>query len=219
MDLQTINLQAFTLPSLVLMTLTSVFLLATSNWRFSLIALFLQYAAVFIVIYANWSLQLSTTILFSGWIACIVLVIAQFSVQASTKALNSDISNSSERKQATFIQGFLEAGGLFRLLAGGLVILAIQFIAPLLGNWIADLGPVQAFGGLILMGMGLLKLGFTDNTLAIFIGLLTVLAGFEIIYSVIESSALVVGLLAVVTLGLALTGSYMLSVIQKEATT
>jgi hypothetical protein len=41
-------------------------------------------------------------------------------------------------------------------------------------------------------------------------GLMTVLSGFEILYSTVESSVLVAALLAVINLGLALVGAYLL---------
>ena len=63
---------------------------------------------------------------------------------------------------------------------------------------------------LILMGMGLLQLGFTGQPLRTIIGLLTLLSGFEIIYVSVETSTLVAGLLASVNLGLSLVGAYLL---------
>jgi hypothetical protein len=62
----------------------------------------------------------------------------------------------------------------------------------------------------MLVGMGLLHLGMTQNPLRVVVGLLTVIAGFEVIYAAIETSVLVAGLLGVVNLGLALTGAYVL---------
>jgi hypothetical protein len=44
----------------------------------------------------------------------------------------------------------------------------------------------------------------------VIIGLLTIISGFEIIYAVVEFSALVAGLLAGVTMGLAFLGVYLL---------
>jgi hypothetical protein len=67
-----------------------------------------------------------------------------------------------------------------------------------------------AFGGLLLAGMGLLHLGVTDQILRVTIGLMTVLAGFEIIYAAVENSVLVAALLAIINLGLALAGSYLM---------
>jgi len=60
--------------------------------------------------------------------------------------------------------------------------------------------------------MGLLQLGLTALPLRITIGLLTVLSGFEILYAVVETSTLVSGLLAGVSLGLALVGAYLLTI-------
>ncbi len=44
------------------------------------------------------------------------------------------------------------------------------------------------------------------------IGLLTALSGFEILYAAVETSVMVAGLQAIVTLGLALIGAYLLAV-------
>jgi hypothetical protein len=66
------------------------------------------------------------------------------------------------------------------------------------------------------MGVGLLHLGMTTRPFRVIIGLLTVLAGFEILYAAVESSVLVAGLLAAINLGLALLGSYFLSIAAPE---
>jgi len=60
--------------------------------------------------------------------------------------------------------------------------------------------------------LGLLHLGLTSSALRVTLGLLTVLAGFEILYAAVETSVLVAGLLAAVSLGLALAGAYLLVV-------
>jgi hypothetical protein len=58
--------------------------------------------------------------------------------------------------------------------------------------------------------MGLLHLGVTDRILQVTVGLMTVLAGFEILYTAVESSTLVAALLAAINLGLAMVGSYLM---------
>ena len=70
--------------------------------------------------------------------------------------------------------------------------------------------------GLMLVGMGLLHLGTTSRTLRGILGLLTVLTGFEIIYTALESSIMVTAMLSVITLGLALIGSFFLITQQTE---
>ncbi|MCJ7623785.1 MAG: hypothetical protein MUO76_09800, partial [Anaerolineaceae bacterium] len=72
-------------------------------------------------------------------------------------------------------------------------------------------GLTVLWGGLILIGIGLLHLGMTTRPSRVIIGLLTFLSGFEILYAVIERSILVAGLLALVNLALALIGSYLLA--------
>ncbi len=70
--------------------------------------------------------------------------------------------------------------------------------------------PVIA-GGLLLAGMGLLHLGITAEILRITLGLLTVMAGFELLYATVETSILLAGLLSIVNLGLALAGAYLMT--------
>jgi hypothetical protein len=50
------------------------------------------------------------------------------------------------------------------------------------------------------------------------LGLLTVLSGFEIVYSAVETSTLVAGLLAGVTLGIAVVGAYLITALSEEET-
>jgi hypothetical protein len=80
-------------------------------------------------------------------------------------------------------------------------------------------------GGLLLISTGLIHLGLTADILRVTIGLLTLIAGFEIIYAAVENSILVAGLLALTNLGLGLVGSYLLlagrtndiSILEEEA--
>ena len=84
-------------------------------------------------------------------------------------------------------------------------------MAPHLADWMPGAEMEQVWGGLILIGIGLLQLGLTAQPLRVVLGILTVLSGFEILYAVAESAVLVAGLLASVNLGLALVGAYLLT--------
>ena len=84
--------------------------------------------------------------------------------------------------------------------------------------WVPEISIEQLLGGGILIGMGLLHLGLTSSALRVIFGLLTVLAGFEILYAAVETSVLVAGLLAAVSLGLSLVGAYLLVVPSLAAT-
>jgi hypothetical protein len=54
------------------------------------------------------------------------------------------------------------------------------------------------------------------DPMKIIIGLLTILAGFEILYAFLEASILVTGLLALVNLGIAFIGSIILTIPNAE---
>ena len=73
-------------------------------------------------------------------------------------------------------------GALFRLLAAGLVAMVVASIAPRVAGWMPGVEMEQVWGGLILIGIGLLHLGLTAQPLRVVLGLLTVLSGFEILY-------------------------------------
>jgi hypothetical protein len=101
-------------------------------------------------------------------------------------------------------------GAFFRLLAAGLVVLVVASVAPHVAAWMPGVEMAQVWGGLMLVGIGLLHLGLTAQPLRVVLGLLTVLSGFEILYAAVEDATLVAGLLAGVNLGLALVGAYLL---------
>ena len=70
---------------------------------------------------------------------------------------------------------------------------------------------------MLLIGMGLLNVGLSSQTLTSILGLLSIFAGFEILYAAVEASTLVAGLLATINLGIALVGAYLMVVPQLEA--
>ena len=82
---------------------------------------------------------------------------------------------------------------------------------PRIDSIIPGIGLPVIAGSLILLGLGLLHLGITTQPFRVIIGLLTVLSGFETIYSALESSILVAAMLSIVNLGLAMVGAYILT--------
>jgi uncharacterized membrane protein len=90
------------------------------------------------------------------------------------------------------------------------VALIVVIATPGVDAIMADAGFAVTATSLFLIGMGLFHLGLTAHVLRVAIGLMMVLSGFEILYSAVEGSVLVAALLAVINLGLALVGSYLL---------
>jgi hypothetical protein len=169
----------------------SLVLVISQNWRWMLAAFAMQYLAVFWLVALNWPIGLAAIKLVVGVMVGAVLA----SSRSGDEVLGTDLSG---------IPGLI-----FRTLAAVLVWALVFSIAPDFERWI----PTQRVilqGGLVLIGMGLLQLGMSNRPPRVVLGLLTGLAGFEIIYAAVESSILVAGMLGVVNLGLALTGVYLL---------
>ena len=184
------SLEQFSIVAVLLLTVFSFVLFISEEWRWSLIALAVQYVAVFWLVGLNWSIGLAAVKLASGWMAAAILSASQATMQLEEAHFGG------------------RSGQIFRLMVGGLA-LALAFSAePALARALPG-QPTVLWGGMILIGMGLLQLGMTAQPLRAMLGLLTLLSGFEILYAVVEFSVLVAGLLALVTLGLALAGAYL----------
>ena len=188
---------------IVLIAITSVGLLLARDWRWLIIFLSVQYIGVFILALQHWPLGMATVKVIAGWMSAAILGMTR--------------SNLEEEEDTNI----LPQGRFFRFIAAGVVGLIVATGAPLVDAMMADAGMAVSAGSLLLIGMGLLHLGVTDQVMRVTVGLMTILAGFEILYAAVENSILVAALLAVINLGLALVGSYLMiaSNVEEESET
>ncbi len=185
---------AFTWIAVIVIVMTSVGLLLARDWRWTIILLAVQYFGMFVLTLQHWPIGMASVKVVAGWMSAAIL--------GMTRA---GLSNEDSGEEYTWPRG-----RLFRLFAAGIVLLIVATVTPGVDTIMADAGFAVTNGSLILIGMGLLHLGITSRVLRVTIGLMTVLSGFEILYSAVEGSVLVAALLAVINLGLALVGSYLL---------
>lgn len=178
-----------------LIVITTVGLLLARNWRWLTIFLSIQYVGMFILTLQLLPLGMATVKVITGWMSAAILGMT-----------SSNLSEAAEEEP----QSILPQGRFFRLAAAFIVGLIAYTGAPYVNSMMADAGMTVAAGSLLLIGMGLLHLCITDEVLRVTIGLMTILSGFEIIYAAVESSVLVAALLAIINLGLALVGSYLM---------
>lgn len=174
--------------------ITSAGLLLTRDWRWGISLLAVQYLAMFILALQHWPLGMASVKVVAGWMSAAILGMTR-----------SGLSITDSADEDTWPRG-----GPFRLFAAGIVALIVAVATPGVDTIMADAGFAVTGGSLFLIGMGLLHLGMTSHILRVTIGLMTFLSGFEILYSAVEGSVLVAALLAVINLGLALVGSYLL---------
>ena len=181
--------------AVVIVAVTSVGLLLARDWRWLIIFLSAQYFGMLILTLTHWPLGMASVKVVAGWMSAAILGMTRSGLPRENKA---------ER------QSVLPRGRMFRLFAAGIVILVVATATPRVDTIMADAGYAVTTGSLLLVGMGLLHLGVTNHVLRVTIGLMTVLSGFEILYATVEGSILVAALLAIINLGLALVGSYLL---------
>jgi hypothetical protein len=173
---------------------TSVGLLISRNWRTSIILLAVQYLAMFILLLFRLPIGLASVKVVTGWMSSAILGMTR-----------SGLTGGPVDEESIWPRG-----RLFRLFMAGVVGILVAGATPGVDNLMADAGLALTGGSLMLIAMGLLHLGITSQVLRVALGLLTVLTGFELLYSTVEGSALVTALLATITLGLALVGSYLM---------
>lgn len=180
--------------AVVLMVITSAGLLFVRDWRWNIVLLAVQYLGMFVLTLQHWPVGMASVKVVAGWMSAAIL--------GMTRSGLPDESSDDEN--------MWPRGRLFHLFAAATVILIVAVVTPSVDTIMADAGFPVTNGGLLLIGMGLLHLGITARVLRVTIGLMTVISGFEIIYATVEGSILVAALLAVINLGLALVGSYLL---------
>lgn len=191
----------------VLLIFTSVGLLVSREWRWSIALLAGQYFVAFWLVYLHWPLTMAAAKLITGWMAAAALSMTQINVNPSRLFAGehgTDRIAGGQSGETSWPQGFV-----FRLFSAGMVLIAVFTTSRTLAEWLPGASLFDMTASLILVSLGLLHLGMTANPLRVTLGLLTVLLGFETLYAAIENSILVAGLLSAITLGLALAGSYL----------
>lgn len=173
---------------------TSIGLLLARDWRWSIILLAVQFLGMFVLTLQHWPVGMASVKIVAGWMAAAVLGMTR-----------SGLAAEESEEEYTWLRG-----RLFRLFAAAMVLLIAAVVTPAVDTAMADPGFPVTNGSLILIGMGLLHLGVSTRVLRVTIGLMTVLSGFEIVYSAVEGSVLVAALLAAINLGLALVGAYLM---------
>lgn len=189
-------LEILALPAAILVLITALLLLILQDWRLILAALGMQYVGILFLTAISWPIEIAVVKLVTGWMGAAVLGVALINNPLLDVYRESELPRS---------------GIVFRIFAAALVGLVAYSAGVKLVVMMPEITTAQALGGLTLILMGLLHLGLTNRPLRVIVGLLTVLAGFEVLYAALEQAALVTGLLAAANLGLAMVGAYLIN--------
>ena len=170
-------------------------ILIVSSRRLMTGLLALQYIGVFLLVSISWPLEIAVVKLVAGWMASAVLFLTYVNLPGSFIKDRIDVN-----LPGIFFKGF----------AALLIGISVYSLGPTALRWFLGATLQQVLGGLLLLGLGLLQLLLIRDSLRIIIGLLTVISGFEILYATLEASVLMTGLLAILNIGFAFLGSYLL---------
>jgi hypothetical protein len=196
-------------PGLAILVLGGLAVFLTSDWRLSLAALLAEYIALGLVLSRFVQPAEAIAKILTGVFVVAILYLTAQRVQDMQAPLQAPVKRS----------GFLGlplgwgAGPLglpLRLLA---VLLTLLGLVRLFGTYRFALVPIDiAFVACWLGSMGMLGLILSGDVLRVAEALLTVLVGFDLVYTSLEPDVAVAGLLAALILLAALAFSYLITV-------
>jgi hypothetical protein len=203
-------LASLTTPALIGLLVTAVLLVLTNDWRLSFAALGAQYvlAAVLMAQTVIWQVVAAKAVV--GALVVVVLTItgraASFGRAANgSRAANSDPTRGAPQSPSSDFPTNLPFRGVSTMLAA----VAVWYLVTE-GDYAFPGLPVGvSLAGYLLIGLGLLNLGLTEEPMNAGMGLLTLMTGFDLIYASIEPSRAVVALMAAMHFGVALAVSYL----------
>jgi len=181
--------------SVAVLFLCAAGILLVNNWRWMTGILALQYIGVLGLVSISWPVEIAVVKLVAGWMASAVLFLTYVNVPTSADNTPYELS-----LPLIYFRGF----------AAVLIGLSVYSLVPAALRWFLGATNQQTLGGLLLLGLGLLQLGLSRQGIRIVIGLLTFISGFEILYATLEASVLMTGLLAILNIGIAFVGAYLL---------
>lgn len=181
----------FNYPIILVFTAGLFLLLVSDTRKMILIALGSVLLMAFVVNIQFWPFTFALSKLVTGVMAIVIL---HFSPVMPSQS----------------VLGVGRTGKVFRATALVFGLVLIGFSVSAISSFLS-INPEQVLISLFMMTCGFIQLGISQNPYRVFLGLITVFLGFEILYGTLESSLLINGLLAAVDLLIALVGSYLIT--------
>jgi hypothetical protein len=210
-----LNLLAFLgeQPAAIGVLVTAMFLTVLRDWRWSLLALTVQY------LLSSWLLThvfepdiapAIAAIKILAWaVACLVLYVTARQVRWGSSRPGAQADAGEPVKARKIVRRLLPTSLLFRLLISLMAATVVLYAVNRGGLALPELPPHINLAALSLMAMGLLGLGLTEEPLTAGMSLLTLLTGFELFYHSLEQAITIIGLLIGIELLIALVTAYL----------
>ncbi len=189
-------------------------LVALVNWRLLILALGAQYVLIGLMLTRAVPLELAAVKALVGVMICPVLYITARRVQGGQPAENEEDEEDAEGPEPHRLARLVSPGLPVRVIVAVLVLavsigLALRNPLPITNDQI--LSRDLTIGTFSVVLLGLVNAAMAENPLKVGLGLLSILAGFELFYTAIEPTLAIVGLLGLTNLILALAIAYLIT--------
>lgn len=194
-----------TTPALFALLVAGGLLVIAGDWRIGVAALLVEYAGVAVLLTQLAIGEVALAKMITGLLVVAIFGITAWQLKFGRPAAQGVAAWRTQFEVPTALP--------FRLVAVIMAVVAAMFVASQ-AHWTLpglDQAPTINTASYLLMALGLLNLGLTEEPMAAGMALLTLLLGFEVFYAAVEPSLAVVVLLAVVELAVALAASYLAS--------
>jgi hypothetical protein len=203
-------LARLTTPLVVGLILTASTLVIFNGWRLSIVALAVQYVLAAALVVQIVVVQVAVVKALVGLLVVGILAYTGREVNFGRVRQSAQAPSTPEAQAAAPASRFQFSTNFpFRVLAVVMFVVAAWYTASQPRFALPGLPLGVNVASYLLVALGLLNLGLTEEPLNAGMGLLTVLIGFEMLYVVFEQSLAVAALLAAVEFGVALAVSYL----------
>lgn len=165
-------------------------ILVLTDWRWKMVGLAVVQLIGFILIVQIWPIALASVKLISGWMGVALM--------SATMASTGDKAQSETQTSAK----------VFKLMLAAFSWVVIAASVDKLNSWL-PISYTNLFIGLVFFFCGIFYISLDYEINGIAVGLLIFLAGFDIIYSSLEGSALVTGIYGLIVVLISFISSYL----------
>jgi hypothetical protein len=193
---------------LIGLLITSALLVILVNWRLLILVLGAQYILVGLLLSRAVPIELGMVKALVGVMICPVLYITARRVKWGHLE-DDEIEDEKPKSRLAWLIGPGLPMRLIIALTGVVLSLSLASRNPLSITGEALVSRDLTIGTFALLLLGLLNMAMNENPLKVGLGLLSLLAGFELFYTVVEPTLTIVGLLGLTNLIIALAISYL----------
>ncbi len=200
-------------PAAYIVLITATVILIVRDWRWSILALLIQYLIVGLLFADVISPNLAFMKVVVGVFVCLILYITARQVKwgrIPEDVTEEEVVLLEDKRLASLGPFMLSTDTPFRVFLALLVGIAIWALVQRLGFQLPVAPTHISLTVFAMSGMGLITLSLTSEPLKAGMGLLTFLTGFELFYSAVESSIALVAVWAVADLVVALVIAYLI---------